>query len=103
MNYTSSPKCDLSKYRAILEARIADLERNIRSREDIAVERTPDAVDEIQRASERALATSHMDRQSKQLQEVPRVERPVIARRSRSGKVRNAESMNGISACVISP
>jgi DnaK suppressor protein len=69
MNHTSSPKCDLSKYRSILEARIADLERNIRAREGIAVERTPDAADEVQRASERALAISHMDRQSKQLQD----------------------------------
>jgi DnaK suppressor protein len=67
MNHTSSPKCNLGKYRAILEGRVADLERNIPAREDIAVERTPDAVDEVQRASERALAISHMDRQSKQL------------------------------------
>ncbi|MBV9765387.1 MAG: TraR/DksA family transcriptional regulator [Acidobacteriaceae bacterium] len=69
MKHISPPKCDLSKYRAILEGRVADLERNIRAREGIAVERTPDAVDEVQRASERALAISHMDRQSKQLQD----------------------------------
>jgi len=69
MNHTSSPKCDLDKYRALLESRVADLERNIRAREGIAVERTPDAVDEVQRASERALAISQIDRQSKQLQD----------------------------------
>jgi DnaK suppressor protein len=69
MNHTSLPKCDLSKYRAILEARIADLERGLCSREGIAVERTPDAVDEVQRASERALAILYMDSQSKQLQD----------------------------------
>ena len=69
MNHTSSPKCDLNKYRTMLESRVADLERNIRAREGIAVERTPDAVDEVQRASERALAISQVDRQSKQLQD----------------------------------
>ena len=69
MNHTSSPKCDLNKYRAILETRIADLERGLCSREGIAVEPTPDAIDEVQRASERALAILHMDRQSKQLQD----------------------------------
>jgi DnaK suppressor protein len=59
---------DLNKFRTILEARIADLERGMRRRDDIAVERTPDAMDEVQRASERALAISNIDRGSKQLQ-----------------------------------
>jgi len=53
----------------MLESRVAELERNICAREGIAVERTPDAVDEVQRASERALAISQIDRQSKQLQD----------------------------------
>ena len=67
MKYTALVH-DLNKFRTTLEARIADLERDMRRRDDIAVERSPDAVDEIQRASERALAISNIDRESKQLQ-----------------------------------
>lgn len=36
-------------------------------RDAIAVEASPDQIEEIQRASERALAISHVDRDSKQL------------------------------------
>jgi DnaK suppressor protein len=78
MHHTSSPQCDLNKYRAILEARIADVERELCCREGIAVERTPDAVDEVQRASERALATLHIDRQSKQLQDTRAALRRIV-------------------------
>lgn len=59
---------DLNNFRRILEVRIADLERLMRRRDDIVVEQTADAVDEVQRASERALAISNIDRESKQLQ-----------------------------------
>ena len=59
---------DLINYRLILETRVADLERGVTQRDDIAIESTPDAVDEVQRASERALAISNMERESKQLQ-----------------------------------
>jgi DnaK suppressor protein len=68
MNQTLSRKHDLNKFQTMLENRIADLERSVRYRDGIAVEPTPDATEEIQRASERALAISHIDRDSKQLQ-----------------------------------
>jgi DnaK suppressor protein len=68
MEHAVSPHDDLNKFRTILEARIADLERGVRRRDDIAVEQTPDAVEEVQRASERALVISNIDRESKQLQ-----------------------------------
>ena len=61
---------DLINFRRILEARVADLERGATQRDDIAVESTPDAADEVQRASERALAISNIDRKSKQLRNV---------------------------------
>jgi DnaK suppressor protein len=68
---------DLNKFRRILEARIADLERGMRRRDDIAVEQTPDAMDEVQRASECALAISNIDRKSKQLQNARAAQRRV--------------------------
>ncbi|HEX4168300.1 MAG TPA: TraR/DksA family transcriptional regulator, partial [Bryobacteraceae bacterium] len=45
----------------------AELERGICQRDGIAVEQSPDQVEEIQRASERALAICNIDRESKQL------------------------------------
>jgi len=68
MKQTALRTHDLNKFRATLDARVAELERRVGQRDDIAVESTPDAVDEVQRASERALAISHIDRESKQLQ-----------------------------------
>jgi DnaK suppressor protein len=58
---------ELNRFQALLEARIAELERATRERDGIAVEPSPDQVDEVQRASERALAISNVDRGSKQL------------------------------------
>jgi DnaK suppressor protein len=58
---------DRKKLQALLETRIAELEKATRQRDAIAVEASPDQVDEIQRASERALAICNIDRESKQL------------------------------------
>ena len=58
------------KFQAILEARMTELEGGIRWRGGIAVEPSPDQIEEIQRAAERALAIGQMDRESKQLREV---------------------------------
>jgi RNA polymerase-binding transcription factor len=66
MAQTSSAN-ELSRLRGLLEARIAELERATRERDGIVVEPSPDQVDEVQRASERALAISNVDRDSKQL------------------------------------
>jgi len=61
---------ELGKFQAILEARMTELERGNCLRDSIAIEQSPDQIDEIQRASERALAICHIDRESKQLREV---------------------------------
>jgi DnaK suppressor protein len=53
-----------------LEARLAELERGIRERDGIAIEPSPDQLDEIQHASERDLEISKIDRGSKQLRDV---------------------------------
>ena len=66
---TSSNRHELARFQGILEARIAELERGVRQRDGIAIEQSPDQLDEIQRASERDLAISNIDRGSRQLRD----------------------------------
>jgi DnaK suppressor protein len=61
---------DLNKYKAMLEARRAELSAGLRNREDIAIEKTPDALDEVQLAGERELAIRNLDRDSIALRNV---------------------------------
>jgi DnaK suppressor protein len=61
---------DLSKYKAVLEAKQAELSAGLRNREDIAIEKTPDAIDEVQLAGERELAIRNLDRESNLLRNV---------------------------------
>ena len=61
---------ELNKYRTVLEARQAELSRGLRNREDIAIEKTPDALDEVQLAGERELAIRNLDRESSLLRDV---------------------------------
>jgi len=60
-------KNDRAQFQAILAARVAELERLVGHRDGITVERSPDQLDEIQGATERALAVSHLDRDYNQL------------------------------------
>jgi DnaK suppressor protein len=60
-------KNELNRFQAILTARIAELERLVSQRDGITVERRPDQLDEIQAASERALAVSNLDREFAEL------------------------------------
>ena len=57
-------KTSLEKYRAVLESRKAELSAGLRNREDIAIEKSPDALDEVQLAGERELAIRNLDRES---------------------------------------
>ena len=61
---------ELKKYKAMLEAKRADLAAGLRNREDIAIEKTPDALDEVQLAGERELAIRNLDRESSLLRHV---------------------------------
>jgi DnaK suppressor protein len=70
MTELSTSNYELGKFQMILESRIAELERGIRQRDSIAIEQSPDQLDEIQRASECDLAISNIDRGSKQLRDV---------------------------------
>lgn len=63
-------KNELNRFRAILTAKVAELEHFARHREGITVERNADQLDEIQAASERTLAVCHLDRESNQLRNV---------------------------------
>jgi len=60
-------KTELNRFEAILIARVAEMESRIRNRDGMAVERSPDQLDEIQRASERALVVCNLDREYNQL------------------------------------
>jgi DnaK suppressor protein len=55
-------KSELDRFRAVLTARVVELEHVTRSRDAIAVERSADQLDEIQAASHRALAVGNLDR-----------------------------------------
>jgi DnaK suppressor protein len=61
---------ELNKYKAVLEARMAEISAGLRNREDIAIEKTPDALDEVQLAGERELAIRNLDRESNMLRNV---------------------------------
>jgi DnaK suppressor protein len=63
-------KTELNKYRNILEDKQADLEQVIRNREAITIEKSPDALDEVQHAAERELAIRNLDRESNLLRNV---------------------------------
>jgi DnaK suppressor protein len=57
-------KFELSKIRDVLEAKQAELARLVRNRDGIAIEKSPDALDEVQLATERELAIRSLDRDS---------------------------------------
>ena len=70
MTKTEMSKTELKKYRTMLEAKQAELEQFIRNREGIAIEKSPDALDEVQHAAERELAIRNLDRESNLLRNV---------------------------------
>lgn len=63
-------RTELNKYKALLEAKQEELAAGLRNREDIAIEKTPDAIDEVQLAGERELAIRNLDRESALLRNV---------------------------------
>jgi DnaK suppressor protein len=63
-------KTEINKYKMILETKRRELEGNVRNREGIAIEKTPDALDEVQHAAERELAIRNLDRESNLLRNV---------------------------------
>jgi len=63
-------KTELNKYREILETKQAELAQVLRNRDAITIEKSPDALDEVQNAAERELAIRNLDRESNLLRNV---------------------------------
>jgi DnaK suppressor protein len=63
-------KTELNKYKQILETKLAELSQAVRDRDGIAIEKSPDALDEVQHAAERELAIRNLDRESQLLRNV---------------------------------
>jgi DnaK suppressor protein len=63
-------KNELNKYRNVLEAQQAELVPLVHNRDGIAIEKAPDALDEVQLATERELAIRNLDRESNLLRNV---------------------------------
>ena len=60
----------MSGFQETLERKGADLAQGLRKRDDIAIEKSADQMDEIQYASERYLAIRNVDRDSRLLRQV---------------------------------
>ncbi len=65
-------KVELEKFKKILEARQAELSGLLRNRDEIVIEKAPDALDEVQLAGERELAIRNLDRDSNMLRQIKR-------------------------------
>ena len=63
-------KTELNKFKKILENKQDELERIVRNRDAITIEKSADALDEVQHASERELAIRNLDRESNLLRNV---------------------------------
>ena len=65
-------KTDLEKFRSTLETKRAELSGSLRNRDEIVIEKAPDALDEVQLAGERELAIRNLDRDSNMLRQIRR-------------------------------
>jgi DnaK suppressor protein len=63
-------KTEMSKFKKILENKQDELERIVRNRDAITIEKSADALDEVQHAAERELAIRNLDRESNLLRNV---------------------------------
>jgi DnaK suppressor protein len=63
-------KTEMNKFKKILENKQDELERIVRNRDAITIEKSADALDEVQHASERELAIRNLDRESNLLRNV---------------------------------
>jgi DnaK suppressor protein len=61
---------ELNKYRNVLEAKQSELVQVVRNRDGIVIEKSADAFDEVQYATERELAIRSLDRDSNLLRNV---------------------------------
>ena len=57
-------KTELEKFKKVLVDKQAELERFVRNRDGIVIEKAADAIDEVQHATERELAIRNLDRET---------------------------------------
>jgi DnaK suppressor protein len=70
-------KSELSKYKNLLEAKQTELAHLVRNREGIVIKTSPDALDEVQHATEREMAIGSLVRDSNLLRNVRRALRDI--------------------------
>src|ERR1700760_1935272 len=63
-------KTEINKFKKILENKQDELEQVVRNRDAITIEKSADALDEVQHAAERELAIRNLDRESNLLRNV---------------------------------
>jgi DnaK suppressor protein len=63
-------RTELNNFRAVLNTKHTEAARALGKREGLAIERSPDALDEVQFASARELSTQNLERESSILREV---------------------------------
>ncbi len=63
-------KTELNRFKEVLETKLAELSKGVRNRDGITIEKSPDALDEVQNAAERELAIRNLDRESNLLRNV---------------------------------
>ena len=63
-------RSELNRFRMILDSKGAELARELRRRDGIAVDRTPDELEEVQFAADRDLTTRNLERGSNVLRSV---------------------------------
>ena len=61
---------ELNRYKNLLESKRAELEDLVSNRDAIAIEKSADALDEVQHAAERELAIRNLDRETHLLRNV---------------------------------
>jgi DnaK suppressor protein len=61
---------ELATFRSALEAKQAQLRGSLRNRDEIVIEKAPDALDEVQQAGEREFAIRNLDRDSALLRQI---------------------------------
>jgi DnaK suppressor protein len=65
-------KAELEKFKSVLESRHTELTGSLRNRDEIVIEKAPDALDEVQLMGERELAIRNLSRDSEALRLIRR-------------------------------
>ena len=63
-------RTELNKFQTVLNAKLNQATQTLGRREDLTMERTPDALDEVQLATTREVSTRNLERESGLLREV---------------------------------